>query len=186
MLFCVYACWYVRLLCICMKKNIFNAAQMHAIVHKMHKNAENTGTMCLDTVEEHITGQRGLFFCSLSIRCNYKWPRAEGWGSQSDLGSHVNLRPTVSWLWQQDFTSIIQIPKQRQSALCTTLTSSGAVFTRRYTEKRGPEWMKTPPSRWITITLLIKHLEDAIVAIHWTVRHNTRRGPFLNDYANVI
>lgn len=43
---------------------------------------------------------------------------SRGMGSQSDLGSHVNLRPTVSWLWQQDFTSIIQIPKQRQSALC--------------------------------------------------------------------
>lgn len=60
----------------------------------------------------------GAVFLQPSIRCNYKWPRAEGWGSQSDLGSHVNLRPTVSWLWQQDFTSIIQIPKQRQSALC--------------------------------------------------------------------
>lgn len=31
----------------------------------MQKKAENTaGLCCLDSVEEHIAGQRGLFFCS--------------------------------------------------------------------------------------------------------------------------
>lgn len=32
--------------------------------------------------------------------------------SQSDYSSHVNSRPTISRLWQQDFTSTIQIPEQ--------------------------------------------------------------------------
>lgn len=124
-----------------------------------------------------------------------------GMGSQSDLGSHVNLRPTVSWLWQQDFTSIIQIPKQRQSALCQ-LQPAGPCLQggtcRRGTRrgKRGersrtePQWMKTlrqdesqshfDPS---------KHLADVIVVIRRTVRHiytsvcwslfNPQRGLFL-------
>lgn len=51
---------------------------MHAILLKMYKENKKTLKVCfLDAMEEMC----GLFFCSLSIRCNYKWPRAEGWGA---------------------------------------------------------------------------------------------------------
>ena len=66
-------------------------------------------------------------------------------GSQSDLDSHVNLRPTVSWLWQQGFTSIIQIPEQ--SNLHFASTKSLAVFT---SGKRG-ERRETFPEQYTSL-----------------------------------
>lgn len=139
------------------------------------------GLCYVDTVEEHINWAEGAVFLQPSIRCNYKWPRAEGRGSQSDLGSHVNLRPTVSWLWQQDFTSIIQIPKQ--SNLHFANSNQRAVFTRRHMEERykkttesnRAQWMN-PPSQWINrghnhTLMQTKQLADIIFAIHSTLRH---------------
>lgn len=41
--------------------------------------------------------------------------------SQSDLSEHVNPRPTVSCLWQEDFTSTIQIPLQTNLHLLKSL-----------------------------------------------------------------
>lgn len=123
----------------------------------------------------------GAVFLQPSIRCNYKWPRAEGWGSQSDLGSHVNLRPTVSWLWQQDFTSIIQIPKAKAILHFANSNQRGRVYKSRDTEKSGrirteSQWMKTLRQGWNQSRSQShfdpsKHLAGVIVAIHWTVRH---------------
>lgn len=63
-------------------------------------------------------------FCSVTLDAIIH--DQEQWmGSKSDLSEHVSLRPTVSRLSQNDFTSIIQISKQRKLISLKSL----AVFT---------------------------------------------------------
>lgn len=54
---------------------------------------------CLDT-EDSVSGQRGAVFSSAALPLDaiINGREQRDVGSQSDLGSHVNLRPTVSWL----------------------------------------------------------------------------------------
>lgn len=170
---------------------------------------ERQGLCFLYAVEEHWA--EGAVFLQPSIRCNYKWPRAEGWGSQSDLGSHVNLRPTVSWLWQQDFTSIIQIPKQRQSALCQ-LRAPGpclqAAHGGKRQRKKDSEPSRTDPAmnenpqvetinRGHNHTLIrvntlsgwnCCHSPDSETHLYSGLQRlfNRHSALFLNDYANII
>lgn len=158
----------------------------------------------------NISVQRGAVFLQpfpVDAIINGREPRERG--SQSDLCSHVNLRPTVSWLWQQDFTSIIQIPEQRQSALCQLLklrvykAAHGAQRQRRGGGKRrkpSHKWMKTPPfpSGWINrghnhTLIRVNTPQHAFLAMHKTERHKPHLAVLKptvvffprNDYANV-
>lgn len=91
---------------------------------------------CLDT-EDSVSGQRGAVFSSAALPLDaiINGREQRDVGSQSDLGSHVNLRPTVSWLWQQDFYLHNSNPKAK--AICTLPTpTGGAVFTRRHMEEK--------------------------------------------------
>lgn len=91
----------------------------HGHTHTAEVQQRVSRTLCSITLDTIIHGQ-------------------EKTGSQSDFSLRVNPRPTVSWLWQKYFTSIIQIPKQSSLLLVTSLTCLPARNTQHCA--RQPHW----------------------------------------------
>lgn len=147
-------------------------------------------------MEEHITGQRGLFFCSLPLDAIINGREQR---DGEPIRSRLACQPKTNCLLALTAGFYLHNSNPKAKAICTLPTlTSGAVFTRRHMEQRRrgkqgersrtePQWMKPSvkmnQSRSQSHFDPSKHLADAIVAIHWTVRHISTSpcGGFLTD-----
>lgn len=117
---------------------------MHTIVFKMTKNREKTlGLCCLDTVEEHIAGQRGLFFCSLPLDAIINGREQR---DGEPIRSRLACQPKTNCLLALTAGFYLHNSNPKAKAICTLPTpTSGAVFTRRHMGKKRRGKERTEP-----------------------------------------
>lgn len=120
------------------KTDYFISTQMQTMVLKMNINREKTrGLCCLNTVEEHITGQRGLFFCSLPLDAIINGREQR---DGEPIRSRLACQPKTNCLLALTAGFYLHNSNPKAKAICTLPTlTSGAVFTRRHMEHRRRE-----------------------------------------------
>lgn len=108
---------------------------MCTILFKMYKNTEKKLEIrCLDTVE-NITGQRGLFFCSLPLDAIINGREQR---DGEPIRSRLACQPKTNCLLALTAGFYLHNSNPKAKAICTFPTpTSGAVFTRRHMEKKG-------------------------------------------------
>lgn len=108
-------------------------------------------------MQEYIRAKGGCFSAAFSIRCNYKWPRAEGKGEP--IRSLLACQPKTNCLLALTAGFYLHNSNPRAKAICTLPTlkapclQGGTWSTEAGGRRRKPshKWMKTPPclSGWI-------------------------------------
>lgn len=102
---------------------------MHTIKFEINKNCEKTpGLCCLDMVEEHIAGQRGLFFCSLPLDAIINGREQR---DGEPIRSRLACQPKTNCLLALTAGFYLHNSNPKAKAICTLPTpTSGAVFTK--------------------------------------------------------
>lgn len=146
------------------KKKIkaIEATQLQTIVLKMTKNAKKMhGLWFLDTVEEHLSGQRGLFFCSLPLDAIINGREQR---DGEPIRSRLACQPKTNCLLALTAGFYLHNSNPKAKAICTLPTpTSGAVFTRRHMEEsRGK---KRTESNRATMNETLRQDESIAVTI---------------------
>lgn len=92
------------------------------------------GLCYLDTVEEHLTGQRGLFFCSLPLDAIINGREQR---DGEPIRSRLACQPKTNCLLALTAGFYLHNSNPKAKAICTLPTPTcGAVFTKRHMEER--------------------------------------------------